>query len=215
MTRTMKSRELPFLAVLLITLTACLAQDEKTDIGCPEVACRCPFGTYWTTDSKGCTTCSCLPQNCSVDCLNLNCHNGRIVAPDGCPTCSCQPVECRPANCPINECDNGFAKDKRGCIICQCNQCPLLICPNMMCPQHFIYEVDQNGCKVNCTCLGLECPVHDCLPDTYCPNGFAMDANGCITCKCQLTDCPVLTCQACPNGFLSDSNGCLTCQCKL
>jgi hypothetical protein len=67
------------------------------------------------------------------------------------------------------------------------------------------------------------CSPATCLME--CPNGFAIDSNGCQICEClgdgllspvpTSMNCPVVACQtiACPDGFEVDADGCSTCKC--
>ena len=69
------------------------------------------------------------------------------------------------------------------------------------------------------------CSEFTCL--MHCPDGFAIDSNGCQICSCldpgksipapKLLDeeCPQRECPKsnCPNGYKKDSDGCHTCEC--
>ena len=57
--------------------------------------------------------------------------------------------------------------------------CEGVSCPVSTCPANVEASCVQRRCEL--TCAPLEC-------DTACANGFALDANGCLTCECAVAD---------------------------
>lgn len=69
------------------------------------------------------------------------------------------------------------------------------------------------------------CPEPMCA--NYCPNGYAHNDEGCMTCTCQAettiqekvhddhsSSCPMVMCKdACVNGYQKNDRGCDTCTC--
>ncbi len=128
-------------------------------------------------------------------------------------------------------CKYGFARDRNGCLTCQCYQdiwaaqltrdrfCDrswpcLFLCPDG-------YQTDPSGCNL-CWCRQgplsqAGCPTIGCTMkcDTY---GYITTPRGCPCCacrgRCEPYQCPSQ--QDCPLGYIirKDSNGCDVCECK-
>jgi len=118
---------------------------------CPKYACKCPFGSFMTTDSNGCEMCSCNKEpSCPPVCKNF-CRYGRVMDDNNCPTCECKPRPRCPPLC-RNYCPGGRVMDKNGCPTCTCKPrlpvCPVFRCA-LPCPQGF--AKDNRGCQT-CSC---------------------------------------------------------------
>ena len=84
------------------------------------------------------------------------------------------------------------------------------------------------ACESYAQCLGVavdasgnacasQCPNVEC--DLFCPNGFAVNDQGCSTCSCKPVSCPDISCEEEPDGgrclkYKTDEQGCQTCECE-
>jgi len=126
-------------------------------------------------------------------------------------------------------CPNGHKIDKNGCEICECNECPPVLC-DMACDNGF--KTDENGCEIcecnecakgvpfvqcfaqPCSFQETECKEAASCSDDYCGgcNAHYFDAAGNEICK----KCPDIMCALfCANGYETNENGCEMCKCKL
>ncbi|MBR58125.1 MAG: hypothetical protein CMH54_08905 [Myxococcales bacterium] len=119
--------------------------------------------------------------------------------------------ECEPVTCTLF-CEDGFAKDDKGCEICACNE-------PMECEPASRRDAG-DGCNTCiCTddghwaCTAMACPER-CEPGDTKPAD-----DGCNTCECsdnQIWECTELICpeKCAPGTFRSAGDGCNTCFCN-
>ncbi len=123
-------------------------------------------------------------------CPEIPCEMGLI-----CVNAECVP-RCRPLACDVH-CDNGFAEDADGCLICQCAEAP----PPRDCP-----EVP---CDPGQDCVDGRCvdgPPPTC-PEIDCEEGLICVDNECVG------RCPPFACELHCDTFARDENDCLVCEC--
>jgi hypothetical protein len=108
-----------------------------------------------------------------------------------------------------------------------CSQCSPDSQPKMSCPdgqQIACFKRIDSGCGWADRCTPIAKPGPTC-PDMVCDlilcsHGYAKDANGCQTCKCNPEPgptCPtdqICTTIYCEYGYAKDANGCQTCKCN-
>lgn len=86
-----------------------------------------------------------------------------------------------------------------------CPMIAMVACPSGVTPS---YIIDASGCRIP-YCPPVVCPLIFCLADVYCPQGVALDANGCETCGCAPLQCygsGVLTSGSVTGVVVSDPN---------
>ncbi|BFY99874.1 hypothetical protein BsWGS_02914 [Bradybaena similaris] len=200
-----------FTSVLICVLVGILHYSSAVSVlpACTPTACKCPYGSIWRTDSRGCRQCTCRPN--PVMCPQLLCIRpcpyGFKQRDNGCPSCQCKP---RPG-CPTTgtdlsvTCQYGVTTDENGCTVCRTKaSCPPAVCPGSSCPNGFI--TDTNGCQT-CACKPLGCPALSCPPLQTCVPEFVPGTDSCLRCRCQCQT-PICLTLKCSNGLDTGSNGC-------
>jgi len=132
------------------------------------------------------------------------CETNGTCQVDGTCSDSTAVVNCVRANvCPAKEmkclryCPNGNKIDAQGCPTCDCESDEAAIAAACACGQPCEMKstmVGKGTCQANGACVAssvapdcaaVQCPQMMCM--VFCPNGHAVDANGCPMCKCNPT----------------------------
>lgn len=172
---------------------------------CDGLMCKmfCPYGNVISTN--GCPSCQCNPAPVTEKCrCGEACKTAEgmgVCQVDG--TCSslsltkpaCQ-NSCPPLMC-MMYCEHGAMIDAQSqCPTCKCNPPPTKPCT---CGEPCVSERGNGTCQVDGLCAALAAPKCDKTPcpavkcALYCPNGNAVDANGCTSCRCN--PAPVAECR--------------------
>jgi len=204
---------------------------------CPELTCAlaCPAG--FVTDVGGCQVCECLdPCLACDDIVQPICtQNGLTVA----NTCKAECVGevvaylgrciegCELLDACALTCDQGFERDTRGCLICECSP---QVCSDELSPECGVNGVTwRNACERERA--GVELAFRDvcpptCLSDAECPTGLTcrpLAAEGSVACaeaglsercrgKCVAADAATcLTAADCPLALDCVEGVCSTC----
>lgn len=170
----------------------------------PQLCMRfCPKGSV--IDAQGCPTCKCVEDACpcGTECKTAN-RTAGICKVDGACVEKASGLfvdsECKSAvECPLikcmNYCEHGTVIDAKGCATCECIAPPKeQSCPCGTKCDGGVCQADGKTCAVNVLPVECkaECPQVMCM--MFCPNGNAVDENGCPSCKCNPSP------QVCPCG---------------
>ncbi|XP_038046743.1 multiple epidermal growth factor-like domains protein 6 [Patiria miniata] len=166
--------------------------EEGPQIACamPRCANECPHGRV--TDKNGCMKCDCLPgpneprcpevssdvggicvDTCGID--NKCQGENELCCSNGCGhTCmeACPPVLCK------MKCLHGWARNERGCEICECYQ------PEETCTNGKVYQDCGSACPATCEIVrsgaSLAC-TYQCARGCACPHNTVLDSdNTCV-----------------------------------
>ena len=170
---------------------------------CEPVLCDlyCEYGFQRGPD--GCETCTCNPPPVCPPVCDLYCEYGFQRDARGCETCRCNPPPaCPPVACGLY-CEYGYQRGRDGCELCACNPGP----EDPGCTSDD--ECVATGAGDFCDLSAPRCESPACLPGEPCPPAV------CYGVCTRRVDCPVITCEtACEYGYARDASGCETCRCN-